>query len=194
MNRRTALSMLAAPAAAEFLSTPLEAQFKEPPARVPRPATEFVVEMVDGKQILLSSLKGKVCLVEFLLTTCPHCQNTAQTVERLYKEYGPRGFQPIGVAINDMAKLVVPDFIKQFRLTFPVGFANRASIYNYLEFPGNLALTVPRIVMIDRKWNIRLQQVGGDDFFKDEDKNLRAKLEEFLGPPRPAAKKAGKSS
>jgi thiol-disulfide isomerase/thioredoxin len=186
--------MLAAPVAAELLSSHLEAQFKEPPPRVPRPATEFVVEMLDGKPILLSSMKGKVCLVEFLLTTCPHCQQTAQIVERLYKEYGPKGFQPIGVAINEMPKLVLPDFVKQFRLTFPVGFANRASIYNYLEFPGNLALTVPRIVVIDRKWQIRLQQVGGDEFFRDEEKNLRAKVEELLGAPRPAAKKAAAKS
>ena len=43
-------------------------------APVPRPAKEFTVATPQGQQILLSSLKGKVVVVQFLFTWCPHCQ------------------------------------------------------------------------------------------------------------------------
>jgi len=37
--------------------------------QVPRPASEFVIGMNDGKQILLSQYSGKVVLLAFMFTT-----------------------------------------------------------------------------------------------------------------------------
>ena len=34
--------------------------------------------------------------VEFLLTGCSHCQDASRTLAKLTKEYGPKGFQPVG--------------------------------------------------------------------------------------------------
>ena len=67
---------------------------------VPRKSPEFTIVEPSGKQTLLSSLKGKVVVIEFLSTTCPHCQQASMMFSRLYKELGPRGFQPLGVAFN----------------------------------------------------------------------------------------------
>src|SRR5437660_11555287 len=72
-----------------------------PPAFTPYPAPDFVVNLPDGKTMHLSSLRGKVVVVECLFTTCPHCQNASQVFTRLYKEFGSRGFEPVGVAFND---------------------------------------------------------------------------------------------
>ena len=41
-------------------------------APVPRKAAEVTITMNSGEQLLLSSLRGKVVALEFLLTTCPH--------------------------------------------------------------------------------------------------------------------------
>ena len=38
-------------------------------ATVPRPSPEFAIRMPDGRQLLLSSFKGKVIVLEFLFTT-----------------------------------------------------------------------------------------------------------------------------
>src|SRR5678816_2928053 len=70
-------------------------------APVPRPAKEFTVATPQGQQILLSSLKGKVVVVQFLFTWCPHCQAFSQVLTQLSSEYGPRGFQALGVAFED---------------------------------------------------------------------------------------------
>ncbi len=65
-------------------------------AEVPRPAPELVIRQVNGKQLLLSQYRGKVVALEFLQTTCPHCQTCSALLNKMYQEYGPRGFQPIG--------------------------------------------------------------------------------------------------
>jgi thiol-disulfide isomerase/thioredoxin len=185
MNRRTALSLLAAPAFGAETG-------KSGGARVPRPSPEFVIQMPDNTTMLLSQHKGKVVVLEFLITTCPHCQRASQLLERLYKEFGPKGFQPLGVAINDMAKMLVPDYKKNFGITFPVGFSLRDPVYNYLEKSPMYQLYMPTIVAIDRKFQIREQHPGEDqDFWKDEEKNMRAMLATLLAEaPRSAAKKS----
>lgn len=156
-------------------------------AEVPRKAPELAVQLVDGKQLLLSQFRGKVVLVAFVHTTCSHCQQDSQLFERLYKEYGPRGFQPIDVAFNDNAALLVPDFVKQLNLSFPVGFAVRDTVVDYLQLSYVKPYYVPQMVIIDRKGFIREQHGGEDDYFKNLEPNLRASIEALLKERAPSA-------
>jgi protein-disulfide isomerase len=43
-------------------------------APLPRKSPEFTIVEPSGKQTLLSSYKGKVVVLEFISTSCPHCQ------------------------------------------------------------------------------------------------------------------------
>lgn len=131
--------------------------------------------MPDGGTLLLSKFKGKVIAVEFLITTCPHCQRASQVLERLWKEFAPQGFQAVGVAINDMAKMLIPDYVRNFGVTFPVGYSQRDPVYNYLEKSPMYQLYMPTIASIDRKFQVRAQHSGDDqEFWKDEEKTMRA--------------------
>ncbi|MBZ2179329.1 MAG: peroxiredoxin family protein [Acidobacteriota bacterium] len=139
----------------------------------PRPAPELVIKAANGQEQLLSKFRGKVVALEFLLTTCPHCQKASQTMQKLYKELGPQGFQPVGVAINDMANMLINDYTKQFNLTYPIGYANRDVATQFLQHPIMMSMLMPQVVIIDRKGVIRHQFPGGDKFFENEEKNMR---------------------
>jgi thiol-disulfide isomerase/thioredoxin len=129
-----------------------------------RKSPEFVIKFNDGHQMLLSSLKGKVVALLMVHTTCPHCQHTSQVFTELYKEYGPRGFQPVDAAFNTMANLYVPEFVKNFGIGYPVGFSTPEEVMAYLGYNIMERYTVPQIVWIDRKGNIRSQTpANGDD-------------------------------
>ena len=84
----TLRSVTLAAAAALFAISPA---FAIPP--VPRPAPEFAIQLPDGSQTLLSSLRGKVVCLMFVHTTCPHCQHATQEISKLHSQYGPQGFQ-----------------------------------------------------------------------------------------------------
>ena len=164
-------------------------------ADVPRPAPEFSVAMTNGKAIKLSDYKGKVVVVEFLLTTCPHCQRASQGINKVYRELGPQGLQPVGVAVNDMAVMLVDDYVKQFNLDFPVGWSPRDPVINFLRHPVMMMMSFPNLVIIDRNGQIRHQFPGGDKFFENEEKNLRDLVLPLLkGPASGGAKKAVKKS
>lgn len=127
--------------------------------------------------------------LEFLFTTCPHCQRASQTLNRLQKEFTGRPFQAVGAAFNENAVQLVPDYIRRYQLTYPVGDAARDTVVEYLQHPLDKPLNVPQLLVIDRKGLIRGQWSGGDAFFQDEEKNLRVLVEALLKAPATASKK-----
>lgn len=162
---------------------------------MPRPAPEFAVRLVNGQQLLLSKFKGKVIALEFLQTTCPHCQTASTVLEKLYREYGPKGFQPVGVAFNDMAALLVPDYIARVGATFPIGIGSRDEVLTYIQHPPDQILYVPQLLFIDKKFVIRGQYGGLDtDFFNDEEKNMRNMIEMLLKEQTKTAAPARKTA
>ncbi|MCC7153275.1 MAG: TlpA family protein disulfide reductase [Bryobacterales bacterium] len=162
--------------------------------KVLRPSPELVVKLTGGEQLLLSKFRGKVVALEILLTTCPHCQRCSSIMNKLYAELGPKGFQPLGAAINEGAENLVPGFIYNLGLKFPVGVANREMAYEYLQVKADAGpVYMPTLVFIDRKGNIRGQFFGDNDFFKNEEQNVRTMIEALLAegtaPPARAKKK-----
>src|SRR5580692_10672664 len=153
-----------------------------------RKSPEFVIKFVDGKQMLLSSLKGKVVALLMVHTTCPHCQHTSQVFTQLYNEYGPRGFQPVDAAFNTMANMYVSDFVKNYNIGYPVGYSTPEEVVAYLGFNVMERYTVPQIVWIDRKGNIRSQTpAAGDDQSFYTEAYWRNMIETLLKEPATAA-------
>jgi len=145
-------------------ATPKAEPSKTDAPPVLRKSPEFVIKFVDGHEMLLSSLKGKVVALLMVHTTCPHCQHTSQVFTQLYNEYGPRGFQPVDAAFNTMANLYVPDFVKTYNIGYPVGFSTPEEVMSYLNRNIMERYTVPQIIWIDRQGNIRSETPSaGDD-------------------------------
>jgi thiol-disulfide isomerase/thioredoxin len=165
-------------------ATPKAETSKTEAPPVLRKSPEFVIKFVDGHQMLLSSLKGKVVALLMVHTTCPHCQHTSQVFTQLYKEYGSQGFQPVDAAFNTMANLYVSDFVKNFNIGYPVGYSTPEEVMAYLNYNIMERYTVPQIVWIDRKGNIRSQtQPAGDDPTFYQESYWRTMIETLLKEP-----------
>ena len=164
-------------------------------AELPRRSPEFGISLNNGKQVLLSEYRGKAVALMFILTHCAHCQQTVQVMKKLQAEYGPRGFQVLATAIEDMAAMAVPDFIKRFQPNFPVGYNNRQQTIEYLQLNVDMRMMMPQLVFVDREGAIRAQYSGDDPFFGPrQEANLRAKIEELLknGGPKAAGNRTKK--
>jgi peroxiredoxin len=174
--------------AAAAMACTFALQAEIPPA--PRPAPEFTIRYADGNQVPLSSFKGKVVALTFIFTTCIHCQHASQAFSKLYTEYGSRGFQPVGVAINDMANLFVDDFMKNYGITYKVGFSPLEPVLQFLGISPMERYVVPQIVWIDRKGMIRSQTspLTGDEQMRTE-AYWRSMIETLLKEPVETTKK-----
>ena len=150
-------------------------------APVPRPAANFVCTDGNGKPIALSSYKGKVVVVQFLITTCSHCQAFSQMLTKFQAEFGSKGFQAVGVAFNDADAAMVKSYVENHHIGIPVGFAPRDAVLGYLGASlMDQRLTVPQVVVIDRSGQVRAQtDVAGTRELVDES-HLRTLIGQLL--------------
>jgi peroxiredoxin len=163
--------------AAAFLALTVAA-IAGPP--VPRKSPEFTVTDPSGKQILISSFKGKILVMPFMFTTCPHCQREAQMLTKLQKEFGSRGVVMLGTVFNDASGPLATQFVKEFNIGFPVGFASRDSVTSYLGLSVMDRWVVPQVAIIDRKGNIVAQSLATGSPDLQDETYLRNFLEKLL--------------
>ena len=163
---------------------------------VPRPAKELDVAEPSGVHHLLSSYKGKVVVVQFLFTTCPHCQAFSRDIlTKLQQDYGPRGFQALGVAFDEADNNKVKAYVSTYKVGFPVGPAARDTVLSFMGFSIMDRLVVPQIAVIDRKGTLVAQTEANPDgpAKLQNEAYLRGLIENLLGGA-PATGAAAKST
>jgi hypothetical protein len=155
-----------------------------------RKAPELAYSVPGKGQQLLSQYRGKVVALEFIFTTCPHCQAASKYMSKLESELGSRGLQVIDVAVNPNADLLVENFARDFQVNFPVGWTTSAQMLSFMGFSSE-RYVVPQLVLIDRKGNIHWQTPATSDDDKWEkimnQDAVRQHIEELLGHPSSTA-------
>ena len=148
---------------------------------VPRKSPDLVIVEPSGKQTRPSSLKGKVVMIEFLVTNCPHCLRVAQTISKLQWEMGSRGLQSIGIAFDSGVNAqLVTRFTQQLAITYPVGYVSSDKVDSYLGRAGTERFRVPQVVVIDRKGMIRAQSRPVGEKNLEEENYLRNLIDGLL--------------
>jgi peroxiredoxin len=168
------------PAAALAMATALTLQAGE----VPRPAKPLKLKTLEGKEIALSQLRGKVVAVMFFSTDCPHCQQTTQILNPIYAEWKSRGLEILGLAVNPSASGNLVEFKQKFGAAFPLGLTTRADWSSFGEFSVMNNPYVPYMVIVDRNGMIREEHPGQDRaFWLDQEKKLRESFDGLLKEP-----------
>lgn len=159
-----------------------------------RKSPEFTISEPLGKQMSLSSLQGKVVVIEFLFMNSEHCLRVARTLNALQGELGQRGLQSVGVVFgpnaNEQHVVYIVDYLK---LAYPVGFTTSAKVDSFLGRTGTEILSIPQVVVIDRAGTIRASsgRRPGDPKLEDQS-YLRDLIDGLLKedfPPATAKKK-----
>jgi peroxiredoxin len=156
-----------------------------PSGRVPRRAPNLTYYDASGKVIALSNFAGKVVVIEFLFIGSVHCGAVAQTLSRLNRELGSRGFQALGVAFSAPGSMAdaaaVETFLQSYQLAIPVGYTSKENVDNFLSRGPSDVLNIPQVVVIDRAGVIRAQSGNRPGNPKLENEaSLRALLDGLL--------------
>ena|SRR5271156_616211 len=158
-----------------------------PPDAVLRKSPDFSIYEPSGKVTQLSSLRGKVVVIEFLFLRSQHCMDVIQTLNKLNQELGPRGLQPVGIAFNKGdTGVLVSRMEHYFKLTFPVGYTTSKTVDTFFGRTGNEKLNIPQIVVIDRTGMVRAQNGAKYDQNLENETSLRALLDTLLKENGPA--------
>jgi len=76
---------------------------------------------VDGREVDLAKLRGKVVLIDFWATWCGPCVDELPNVLSAYKKLHPKGFEIVGISLDsDQEKLKA--FVKDKGMEWPQFF------------------------------------------------------------------------
>ena len=117
-------------------------------------APEIGLKDVSGRPVSIASLKGKVVLVDFWASWCTPCREELPVLESLYKKYRSRGFEVVGVNLDQRADNV-HRFLGAVPLSFRVvhdGGGAVATRYSPAKMPSSF--------LIDRRGIIRHVHAG----------------------------------
>ena len=66
----------------------------------PGDPTHLTFTALDGSQVDLASLRGKVVLLDFWATWCPPCRDEVPNVVAAYNKYHSQGFEIVGISLD----------------------------------------------------------------------------------------------
>ncbi len=122
------------------------------------PAPAFSLPALDGPDVTLSDLRGKVVLVNFWATWCEPCEAEMPAMERLYRTLAPEGFELLAVSVDDGPE-PVRAFRERLALSFPILLdpaKDTAEAYQTFRFPESL--------LVDRRGVIVERYIGGKEW------------------------------
>lgn len=133
------------------------------------PEVDFTLSDLNGRQWKLSSLKGKVVLLNFWATWCGPCQMEMPGFQKMFERFGENSdVIVLAVASTSLegqsaqaSKDSVSKFIKDQKFTFPVLFDEDGSVWGKYQQEG-----IPANYIIDKQGNVRMLVSGA---FSSED-------------------------
>lgn len=95
--------------------------------------------------------RGKPLLLDFMLTSCPHCTTLAATLERVKKAL-PGRVNVLSVVTPPDTNQTVAAFIDKHRITSPILFdCGQTAAYYLNASPQNPRVDLPQLFLIDAK-------------------------------------------
>jgi peroxiredoxin len=108
----------------------------------------------------LADYRGKIVLLEFIQTNCPHCQNFTGVLHQVEQKYGDKVQILAVVKAPEDNGATVNDYIKNYKVTYPILFDAGQMTYSYVR---STTMSYPHVYVIDWNGDIRSDYLYGED-------------------------------
>jgi len=135
-------------------------------------APDFALKDAEGKVVRLADYRGKVVLLDFWATWCGPCKIEIPWFTDMQRRNKDRGFEVLGVSMDDEGWEVVKPFLTQLGVNYRVVMGNDATAQLY----GGVE-ALPTTFLIDRAGKIAAVHIG-----LTSKKDFEDGVEELLQP------------
>ncbi|NUO62825.1 MAG: TlpA family protein disulfide reductase [Gemmatimonadaceae bacterium] len=120
----------------------------------------------------LASYRGQVVLLNIWATWCAPCRAEMPSIEKLHREFGPRGLKIVAVSVDDPGQqAAVRDFARDLGLTFEILQDPTHDIQRAYQTTG-----VPETFVLGKDGVIRKKIIGATDWSSEGTRALVAQL------------------
>ena len=147
----------------------------------PRRAPGFTLQDIKGQMHDLADYRGKVVVLEFMQSTCPHCASFVDILQKAQRKYGDQlAILAVGNPPADNAT-TISQYIAVHQITYPVMLDCGQVAFSYV-LKGQIDL--PTVYLIDGKGMIAGEYTyspltrgffEGNDLFSEIDRLLTAR-------------------
>ena len=135
-------------------------------------APEIKLKTPEGKEIALSSMKGKVVLLDFWASWCGPCRKESPRMVELYNKFKGKDFEMLGISLDDNAdawkEAIAHDHLEWMQVSELKKWDSKAvGDYSIEE--------IPNTVLVDRKGNIFAKGLHGAELEVNITKALSVK-------------------
>ena len=117
-------------------------------------APDFTLKSLEGQEINLASLKGKVVLLDFWATWCGPCRESIPHLVDLFKNYQVKGLEVIGMSLDKGEADAVRRFIHSMSIPYPI-------VLTPEEVSRKFGVTaLPTTLLIDKEGRIQEKMIG----------------------------------
>lgn len=117
-------------------------------------APNFTLSSLEGENVSLKELKGKVVLINFWGSWCDPCKKEMPLIQSAYEKYKNQGFEVLAINMDE-SKFVVTSFLKQNQLKLPVLLSKDSETGNDYG-----VYKLPASFMIDKEGRIKQMYEG----------------------------------
>jgi thiol-disulfide isomerase/thioredoxin len=110
-----------------------------------------------GQPQPMAQWRGKVLVVNFWATWCAPCREEMPDFVRAQKEYGAKGLQIVGIAVDNADK--VQQFSKELGLNYPALIGGYGAMDLSREMGNNL-VALPFTLVLDRQGKLAYTHLG----------------------------------
>ncbi len=149
-------------------------------AQGPKRAPGFCLADSNGQWHDLADYRGKVVVVEFMQTTCPHCADFSKVLGGVAAKYGPR-VQVLSIALPNDTPQMIQSYVRGHGVTWPHLYDQGQVAASYVRASG---MNFPTVYLVDQggmlagHWEYSVLATGffeGDQLAREIDRLLAPK-------------------